>query len=262
MRLISDEDLKDRASEYCLSEDEFRRFCKIIDAEPTACDVDDLKKLANCKELEEVTGIPLKELAEIFSQHIPDACQHPEKACVLTDGDVDKWRKYQQLDKHGRLIKLPCKVGDTAYCIENKEIWICIVENISMSKNNGTCIEISFPPEMPDISAIEYSPNEIGEVVFFTKPEAEAKLEELGCCEDEKASDEERFYQCLNCLYIKDCNLDEKAEDKRGMCKKYLSAEMCVGRYREKYCNKCKSKEQCHVPCGSVTRYIFEMLKN
>ena len=94
------------------------------------------------------------------------------------------------------------------------------------------------PPEMPDISAIEYSPNEIGEVVFFTKPEAEAKLEELGCCED------------------------EKAEDKRGMCKKYLSAEMCVGRYREKYCNKCKSKEQCHVPFGSVTRYIFEMLKN
>ena len=107
-------------------------------------------------------------------------------------------------------------MGDTAYCIENKEIWICIVENISMSKNNGTWIEISFPPEMPDISAIEYSPNEIGEVVFFTKPEAEAKLEELGCCEDEKASDEERFYQCLNCLYIKDCNLDEKAEDKWG----------------------------------------------
>ena len=35
--------------------------------------------------------------------------------------------------------------------------------------------------------------------------------EELGCCEDEKASDEERFYQCLNCLYIKDCNLDSKS---------------------------------------------------
>lgn len=207
MRLISDEDLKDRASEYCLSEDEFRRFCEIIDAEPTACDI------------------------------------------------------HKKLEEHDWIVKLPCKVGDTAYCIENKEIWICIVENISMSKNNGTWIEISFPPEMPDISAIEYSPNEIGEVVFFTKPEAEAKLEELGCCEDEKASDEERFYQCLNCLYIEDCNLDEKAEDKRGMCKKYLNAEMCVGRCREKYCNKCISEEQCYVPCGSVTRYIFEMLK-
>lgn len=44
MRLISDKDLKDRASEYCLSEDEFRRFCKIIDEEPVAYDVDKVVK--------------------------------------------------------------------------------------------------------------------------------------------------------------------------------------------------------------------------
>ncbi len=44
MRLISDEDLKDRASEYCLSEDEFRRFCEIIDAEPTVYDIDKVVK--------------------------------------------------------------------------------------------------------------------------------------------------------------------------------------------------------------------------
>lgn len=36
MRLISDISLKDRASERCLSEDEYKRFCEIIDAEPTA----------------------------------------------------------------------------------------------------------------------------------------------------------------------------------------------------------------------------------
>ncbi len=143
------------------------------------------------------------------------------KSNVTIKEVCNKLADYEDLEEQGRLIKLPCKVGDTVYCIENKEIWICIVENISMSKNNGTWIEISFPPEMPDISAIEYSSNEIGEVVFFTKPEAEAKLEELGCCEDEKASDEERFYQCLNCLYIEDCNLDEKTEDKRGMCTRH-----------------------------------------
>ena len=40
MRLIEDIDLKYRASEYCLSKDEYERFCKIIDAEPTAYDVD------------------------------------------------------------------------------------------------------------------------------------------------------------------------------------------------------------------------------
>lgn len=34
----------------------------------------------------------------------------------------------------------------------------------------------------------------------------------------ERASDIERFFQCLTCCHIENCNLDEKAEDKRGMC--------------------------------------------
>ena len=39
MRLIDDDSLKDAVSEYTLSKDEYERFCKIIDAEPTAYDV-------------------------------------------------------------------------------------------------------------------------------------------------------------------------------------------------------------------------------
>ena len=39
-RLIDTDSLKDRASEYTLNEDEYRRFCEIIDAEPTAYDPD------------------------------------------------------------------------------------------------------------------------------------------------------------------------------------------------------------------------------
>lgn len=185
MRLISDEDLKDRASEYCLSEDEYRRFCKIIDAEPTACDMDNLRKIANCKELEEVTGIPLKELAEIFRQHIPNACQHPEKACVLTDGDVDKWRKYQQLDKHGRLIKLPCKVGDTVYQIFENFIEPCTVEVIfwgdytDKDGNHCNMAEIHYDREdCPCVLGDIYF-TDFGKTVFLTKSAAEAKLKEL-----------------------------------------------------------------------------------
>lgn len=40
MDLINRISLKDRASEYCLTEDEYRRFCKIIDEEPVAYNVD------------------------------------------------------------------------------------------------------------------------------------------------------------------------------------------------------------------------------
>ena len=37
----------------------------------------------------------------------------------------------------------------------------------------------------------------------------------------ERASDTERFYQCLTCLHIESCNLDEESEDERGMCGQY-----------------------------------------
>lgn len=39
---------------------------------------------------------------------------------------LEQLKEYQQLVEQGRLIKSPCKVGDTVYCIENKEIYTCI----------------------------------------------------------------------------------------------------------------------------------------
>lgn len=40
MRLIDADSLKDRLSEYAISESEYKRFCEIVDTEPTAYDVD------------------------------------------------------------------------------------------------------------------------------------------------------------------------------------------------------------------------------
>ena len=56
---------------------------------------DACKKLGEYEDFEELIGIPLKELAKIFRQHIPDDCKNPKKAIVLTDGDVDRWNAYQ-----------------------------------------------------------------------------------------------------------------------------------------------------------------------
>lgn len=98
---------------------------------------------------------------------------------------LEKLAEYEDLEKQGGIIKLPCKMGDTVYCIENKEIYTCIVEKTSISKNNGVWVEISFPKEMPDIVAIEYNSNDIGKTVFLTKSAAEEKLKELRGGEDE-----------------------------------------------------------------------------
>ena len=51
MDLINRTSVKDRASECCLTEDEYRRFCKIIDEEPVAYNVDKvIQQIENEKE--------------------------------------------------------------------------------------------------------------------------------------------------------------------------------------------------------------------
>lgn len=73
-------------------------------------------KLADYEDLEELIGIPLKELAEIFRQHIPDDCKYPQKVTVLTDDDVDKWREYKAFEKDGRILKIPHPEESEEHC--------------------------------------------------------------------------------------------------------------------------------------------------
>ena len=91
----------------------------------------------------------------------------------------ERLKEYEDLEEQGLLLRLSCNVGDTVYCIEDKKIWDCIVDKVTISRINGVWIEVKAPKSMPDISAIEYTENAFGKTVFLTKSEAEAKLKEL-----------------------------------------------------------------------------------
>ena len=92
---------------------------------------------------------------------------------------VKRLGEYEELDEQGLLLMLPCKVGDTVYCIEDKKIWDCIIDKVTISRTNGIWFEIKTPKSMPDISAIEYTENDFGRTIFLTKEEAEQKLKEM-----------------------------------------------------------------------------------
>ena len=68
-----------------------------------------MDKLAEFEDLEELIGVPLKDLAKIFNDHIPEDCKNPKKAITLTDEDVDKWHVYKNAEAQGLLLRLPCK---------------------------------------------------------------------------------------------------------------------------------------------------------
>ena len=92
---------------------------------------------------------------------------------------IEQLKEYEDLEEQGLLLRLSCNVGDTVYCIEDKKIWDCIVDKVTISRTNGVWFEVKTPKSMPDISAIEYTENAFGKTVFLTKSEAEQKLKEM-----------------------------------------------------------------------------------
>lgn len=87
------------------------------------------------------------------------------------DEEIDevymKLKEYEDLEEQGLLIKLPCKVWDTVYSVENDNIKEFVVSNFDVC--------------MKSIYAYQghIFIGEIGFSVFATKKEAEKVLEEM-----------------------------------------------------------------------------------
>lgn len=99
--------------------------------------------------------------------------------CEIVTSVCEKLGDYEDLDEQGRLIKLPCKVGDTVYAIgfnNNKPI---IYESVVLSVLI-TEKEIAFNVKVDEFEInSQLKQSMFDKTVFLTKSEAEAKLKEL-----------------------------------------------------------------------------------
>lgn len=102
-------------------------------------------------------------------------------ACEPDDEEIEevyhKLKEYEDLEEQDRLIKLPCKVGDTVYGISMGKIITLIVNEISIFYMKGEKI-INAKCQNDDMFR-NYIEMEFGKTVFLTKSEAEAKLKKL-----------------------------------------------------------------------------------
>lgn len=87
---------------------------------------------------------------------------------------IERLGKYEDLDEQGRLIKLPCKVGDVVYVAESTLVEAMCVRIQLDGDRNGIWINAKEYPYDRWISFKAF-----GKTVFLTKSEAEAKLKEL-----------------------------------------------------------------------------------
>lgn len=174
-----------------------------------------LKKAEEYQQLEErlnkvygdCDGLLLR-VVEMLEKHpCIDMANNTLKSRLLTDEDVDKWEEYKQLEEQGRLIKLPCKVGDAYYSMEVNtdsceecaffqrgcycDDWCA--NNAVRDEDGGTLINPQYSDKafckkhfyeinkccFGNVDEIFNLRECFGKTVFLTKPEAEAKLKEL-----------------------------------------------------------------------------------
>lgn len=111
---------------------------------------------------------------------------------------LEKLGKYEDAEEQGLLLRLPCKVGDRVYLIDRDENnkfkvyegkWkrVSLVQT-SKDGSFNLCGEISYDiydcfyddgRTMKHEMYVGQENTKIGEIVFFTEEEAEAKLKEM-----------------------------------------------------------------------------------
>ena len=97
--------------------------------------------------------------------------------CEIMTSVCEKLGKYEDLEEQGRLVKLPCKVGDKVYGLSMGKIIRLTVNEISIFCMKGEKI-INAKCQNND-EFRNYVEMEFGKTVFHTKSEAEQKLKEM-----------------------------------------------------------------------------------
>lgn len=106
--------------------------------------------------------------------------------CEITTSICEKLGKYEDLEEQGRLIKLPCKVGDVVYV---KMASYCKTHYVEAEVRDfvhfiscGFCVVVT--SKYFDKENIPFS--EFGKTIFLTKEKAETKLKGLRSGENEE----------------------------------------------------------------------------
>lgn len=148
-------------------------FCDIAQCRDLPCKYD-----GNCSQ---------KQVWERLKQ-FEDAVQTPEKAAwakktiemAFSDdtSEVERLRELYKADKDGRVVVLPCKVGQRVFALMDmdKHISECEVKRIGMGNEIGF---ITLEPIGARGREYGIALNGFGKTVFLTREEAEKALQEM-----------------------------------------------------------------------------------
>lgn len=149
-------------------------------------------KLKYYEDLEEETekiwgdGASITKLVNSLNKCACSADGYLDFARILTNDDAEKWLRWKELAKQGRLIELPCKAGDTVWVIRYGKVFEAKITRVVLGIcNSSTYINLDVSYEFVDPFYNDGRMESMTAIcrylddVFLTKSEAEVKLAEL-----------------------------------------------------------------------------------
>ena len=124
----------------------------------------------------EDTGLTPEEIEQVINAYGRGQTLRTENALRLEavkDISTDRLRELAEADKDGRVVVLPCKVGDVVYGFYGEKTILPMVAKWIETNTDGWCIAVQYVPMAPRF----YQFSDFGKTVFLTRKEAEAALE-------------------------------------------------------------------------------------
>ena len=94
---------------------------------------------------------------------------------ALTD-TLNKLAAYEDAEENGTLVRLPCKVGDTVWTIDNEKVQTYGIHRFHVYSHAKSALLQKIDSDV--VSFEEVSCVEFGKTVFITREEAEKALKE------------------------------------------------------------------------------------
>ena len=122
----------------------------------------------------EDTGMTPEELQRAF---VPDALI--KMAAQALGTTPERLRELAAADKEGRVVVLPCKVGDTVYLVNGNTIMEFTVVGYSVDETGISWVYSEYVGETGHTYERTFLPEKIGETTFLTREEAEREMAEM-----------------------------------------------------------------------------------
>ena len=94
-------------------------------------------------------------------------------------GGFDRLRELAEADKDGRVLILPCKVGETVYFVNAKQILEFAVVGFAVDETGISWVHSEHVDKIGNTNVRTFSPDRFGKNTFLTREEAEKALQEM-----------------------------------------------------------------------------------